>query len=183
MYILLFLSAYLPIYTSLIIFINLSVAITIHGDNMNKIKLAAICLIATMTTSVSFASNYQQLQHNKETVTAFYEAAINNKDFDAAEKYMGSYYKQHNPLAADGKEGFKKFIDYLHNTYPKSHSEIKRIIAEDDYVILHVHSIKIPDTRGQAIIDIFRLENGKIVEHWDAIQDVPEKSANENGMF
>ena len=150
---------------------------------MTKIKLAAICVIATLMPCTSFASNYQQLQHNKEVVTAFYEAAINNKNFSAAEKYMGAYYKQHNPMAEDGKEGFKKFIDYLHNTYPNSHSEIKRVMAEDDYVILHVHSIKIPNTRGQAIVDIFRLDNGKIVEHWDVIQDVPEKSANENGMF
>ncbi|VVC75349.1 hypothetical protein AQUSIP_06390 [Aquicella siphonis] len=150
---------------------------------MKKIKLATICVVTALMTSTSFASSYQKLQHNKEVVTAFYEAAINNKDFSAAEKYMGSYYKQHNPMAEDGKEGFKKFIDYLRNTYPNSHSEIKRIMAEGDYVILHVHSIKVPDARGQAIVDIFRLENEKIVEHWDVIQDVPEKSANENGMF
>jgi predicted SnoaL-like aldol condensation-catalyzing enzyme len=150
---------------------------------MNKIKLAAICIIIVLMTGTSFASNYQQLENNKEVVTAFYEAALNNKDFGAAEKYMGPYYKQHNPMAEDGKEGFKKFIDYLHNSFPDSHSEIKRIMAEGEYVILHVHSIKVPDTRGQAIVDIFRLENGKIVEHWDVIQEVPEKSANENGMF
>jgi len=150
---------------------------------MNKIKLGAICIITLLMTSASFASNNQQLQHNKDIVTAFYETAINNKDFAGAEKYMGPYYKQHNPMAEDGKEGFKKFIDYLRDTYPNSHSEIKRVMAEGDYVILHVHSIEVPDTRGQAIVDIFRLENGKIVEHWDVIQDVPEKSANENGMF
>jgi len=149
---------------------------------MNKIKLA-VYIFAAIMTSTSFGSNLQQLQYNKEVVAAFYEAGINNKDYAAAEKYMGSYYKQHNPMAEDGKEGFKKFIDYLRITYPNSHSEIKRIMAEDDYVILHVHSVKIPDTRGQAIVDIFRLENGKIVEHWDVIQDIPEKSANGNGMF
>ena len=150
---------------------------------MNKIKLIAICIMTALMTSTSFAASYQQPQDNKEVVTAFYEAAINNKDFAAAEKYMGPYYKQHNPTAEDGKEGFKKFINYLHDTYPDSHSEIKRVMAEGDYVILHVHSIKIPNTRGQAIVDIFRLENGKIVEHWDVIQAIPEKSANDNGMF
>lgn len=150
---------------------------------MNRIKLIVILMITALMASTSFALNYQQLQHNKEVVKAFYEAAINNKDYASAEQYMGSYYKQHNPMAEDGKEGFKKYIDYLRIAFPNSHSEIKRIMAEDDYVILHVHSIKVPDTRGQAIVDIFRLENGKIVEHWDVIQDVPEKSANENGMF
>jgi len=62
-------------------------------------------------------------------------------------------------------------------------SEIKRVFADGDYVILHVHSIREPGTRGRAIFDLFKLENGKIVEHWDAVQDIPEKSANENGMF
>lgn len=155
----------------------------INGDNMNKIQFSAICIISMLMTNTSFALNYQQLQHNKEVVVNFYDAAINKKDFNTAEKYMGLYYKQHNPMAEDGKDGFKKFIDYLRNTYPDSHSEIKRVMAEDDYVVLHVHSIKIPDTKGQAIVDIFKLENGKIVEHWDVIQDIPEKSANENGMF
>lgn len=150
---------------------------------MNTIKLAAIFIMTMLVTSTSFALNDQQLQHNKEVVRAFYEAALNNKDFSTAETYMGPYYKQHNPMAEDGKEGFKKFIDYLRSTYPHSHSDIKRIMAEDNYVILHVHSVKVPHTRGQAIVDIFRLEHGKIVEHWDVIQDVPEKAANENGMF
>jgi predicted SnoaL-like aldol condensation-catalyzing enzyme len=150
---------------------------------MKKLKLAFIPLMMTLLSAPSFATTTQQLQHNKEVVTAFYEAAINQKDFPAAEKYMGSYYKQHNPMAEDGKEGFKKFIDYLRSTYPNAHSDIKRVMAEEDYVILHVHSVTIPDTRGQAVVDIFRLENGKIVEHWDVIQDIPEKSANDNGMF
>lgn len=150
---------------------------------MNKIKLAIICIITTFMVSTSYASSYQQLQHNKEVVKAFYETAINKKDFSTAESYMGSYYKQHNPLAEDGKEGFKKYIDYLRSVYPDSYSDIKRVIAEDNYVTLHVHSVLIPGTRGRAIVDIFRLENGKIVEHWDVIQDIPEKSANENGMF
>ena len=148
-----------------------------------KLFKFAICLMMMFAVNSAFATNNLQLQHNKEVVTAFYEAGLNNKDFAAAEKYMGSYYKQHNPLAQDGKKGFKKYIDYLRATFPRSHSDIKRIFAEDDYVILHVQSIKVPETRGQAIVDIFRLENGKIVEHWDVIQDVPEKSANDNGMF
>lgn len=147
---------------------------------MKKIILA---LGIFAISNFAFAATNAELQHNKETVVAFYEAAINNKDFATAEQYMGSYYKQHNPQAADGKEGFKNFIQYLHDTFPQSHSEIKRVMAENDYVFLHVHSVKVPDSRGQAIVDIFRLENGKIVEHWDVIQDVPEKAANPNGMF
>jgi predicted SnoaL-like aldol condensation-catalyzing enzyme len=150
---------------------------------MKKMLLSATALSIALMTNAAFAANTQQLQHNKDTVVAFYDAALNNKDFAAAEKYMGSSYKQHNPSAADGKEGFKNFIQYMHDTFPNSHSEIKRVMAEDDYVILHVHSVKTPGTRGSAIVDIFRLDNGKIVEHWDVIQDIPEKSANDNSMF
>jgi len=123
------------------------------------------------------------LEANKKTVVAFYEKAINQKDFDAASKYLGSRYTQHNPVAADGPEGLKGFIGFLRSKFPDAKSEIKRVFAEGDYVILHVHAVREPGTRGRAIIDIFKLENGKIVEHWDVAQDIPEKAANANGMF
>ena len=123
------------------------------------------------------------LEANKKNVVAFYEKAINEKDFDAASKYLGSRYIQHNPTAPDGAEGLKGFIGFLKSKFPGSRSEIKRVFAEGDYVILHVHAVREPGTRGRAIVDIFRLENGKIVEHWDVAQDVPEKPANSNGMF
>ncbi len=123
------------------------------------------------------------LEGNKKKVVEFYEQAINKKDFEAASKHLGSRYIQHNPVAADGPEGLKGFIGFLRDKFPSSKSEIKRIFAEGDYVILHVHAVREPGTRGRAIIDIFRLENGKIVEHWDVAQDVPEKAANANGMF
>jgi predicted SnoaL-like aldol condensation-catalyzing enzyme len=125
----------------------------------------------------------QNLAANKKAVVEFYEKAINDKDFDAASRYLGSRYIQHNPVAADGPEGLKAFIGFLRSKFPNSKSEIKRVIAEGDYVVLHVHAVREPGTRGRAIIDIFRLENGKIVEHWDVAQDVPEKAANSNGMF
>jgi len=123
------------------------------------------------------------LEGNKKKVVEFYEQAINRKDFDAASKHLGARYIQHNPVAADGPEGLKGFIGFLRDKFPNSKSEIKRVFAEGDYVILHVHAVREPGTRGRAIIDIFRLENGRIVEHWDVAQDVPEKAANANGMF
>ena len=129
------------------------------------------------------AAHAQNLAANKKAVVEFYEKAINDKDFDAASKYLGSRYIQHNPVAADGAEGLKGFIGFLKSKFPQSKSEIKRVIAEGDLVVLHVHAVREPGTRGRAIIDIFRLENGKIVEHWDVAQDVPEKAANNNGMF
>ena len=120
---------------------------------------------------------------NKKAVIEFYDKALNQKDFDAAAKHFGPKYIQHNPGAPDGIEGFKAFIAMRKEKFPNAKSEIKRAFAEGDYVILHVHGVREPGERGVAIIDIFRLENGKIVEHWDVAQDVPEKAANDNGMF
>jgi predicted SnoaL-like aldol condensation-catalyzing enzyme len=123
------------------------------------------------------------LDANKKAVVEFYEAAINRKDFEAASKFFGPRYVQHNPNAPDGIEGFKAFLGFLREKFPESRSEIKRVWAEGDYVILHVHAVRAPGARGAAIVDIFKLENGKIVEHWDVIQEIPEKAANNNGMF
>lgn len=123
------------------------------------------------------------LETNKKVVLEFYDLIINRKDFAAAEPYIGSYYRQHNPLVAEGPEGLAAFIDWLKAEYPEAHSEVKRVFADGDHVILHVHSMRPPHPRGRAIIEIFRLEEGKIVEHWDTIQEIPESSANPNGMF
>ena len=123
------------------------------------------------------------LEANKKIVVDFYEKGLNQKDFDAAAKYFGTRYIQHNPSAPDGIEGFKRLVAFLKEKFPNSHSEIKRVIAEGDFVVLHVHSVREPGQRGRAIVDMFRLENGKIVEHWDVVQDIPEKPANDNTMF
>ncbi len=90
---------------------------------------------------------------------------------------------QHNPGAADGPEGLKAFLGFLREKFPDYHSDIKRAFADGDYVILHVHNIPTPGARGRAIMDIFKFENGKVVEHWDVAQDIPEKPRNNNTMF
>jgi len=125
-----------------------------------------------------------KLEMNKRTVLAFYEAGINNKDFDAASTFIGDRYVQHNPLIADGLDGFKAFIGYLRETFPQLRAEIRHIFAEGDFVIGHVHGVRVPGQRGSAIVDIFKLEDGKIIEHWDVMQPIPEDApANQNGMF
>ncbi len=124
-----------------------------------------------------------KLEMNKQTVLAFYEAGINNKDFDAASKFIGERYVQHNPLIADGIEGFSAFVSYLKETFPELRAEVKNVFAEGDFVVGHVHGVRVPGQRGSAIVDIFRLEDAKIVEHWDVMQPIPEDAVNENGMF
>jgi len=122
-------------------------------------------------------------ERNKGLVREFYEQAINRKDFASAEKYLGQRYVQHNQRAADGSEGLKAFIQFLRDKYPDARSEIKKVFADGDYVILHVHAVREPGARGAAVVDIFRLENGKIVEHWDVHEDIINDPSNRNGMF
>ena len=124
------------------------------------------------------------LERNKQFVAEFYDLIINQKDYARAKKYMGPRYKQHNPLVKDHPDGLREFIEFLKANAPEAHSEIIRSFAEGNYVTLHVHSLRQPNTRGRAIIEIFRLdENGLVDEHWDVIQEIPETSANPNGMF
>jgi predicted SnoaL-like aldol condensation-catalyzing enzyme len=144
---------------------------------------ACLAVVALLVARPALAADAKQMEENKKTVAAFYDAALNQKDFDDAAKYLGARYTQHNPVAADGPDGLKAFIAFLKDKFPNNRSEIKRIFADGDYVIVHVHAVREPGTRGNAIVDIFKLENGKVVEHWDVIQPVPEKAANDNGMF
>jgi predicted SnoaL-like aldol condensation-catalyzing enzyme len=105
------------------------------------------------------------------------------KPEDAAERYLVSTYRQHNPTVGTGREQFVNFAKGFVKQFPQLRFDFKRIIAEGDLVVVHSH-LKVNDKdRGTAVIDIFRLENGKIVEHWDVMQPLPEKSANDNTMF
>jgi len=149
---------------------------------MTRITLALAAALA-LTALAAGADAQTQQEANKKIVVDFYDKAINQKDFEAASKHLGSRYTQHNPNAADGPEGLKAFLQFLKEKFPNSRSEIKRVFAEGDYVIVHVHAVREPGTRGNAIVDIFKLENGKVVEHWDVVQPIPEKAANTNGMF
>lgn len=144
---------------------------------MLRALLAAAAVMASMPALAA------DIEANKKIVIDFYEKALNQKDFEGAARHFGPRYIQHNPAVPDGPDGLKRLVDFLKEKFPNSKSEIKRVIAEGDLVMLHVHSVRQPGERGRAIVDIFRVENGKIVEHWDVIQDVPEKSANTNTMF
>jgi predicted SnoaL-like aldol condensation-catalyzing enzyme len=125
----------------------------------------------------------QKVEANKGTVMDFYESAINHKGSEAPVTIIGGRYVQHNPLIADGIEGFRAFLSFVKTNYPNLRSEIKRVFADGDYVILHTHGVRMAGERGSAIMDIFKLEEGKIVEHWDVIQPIPESTINQNGMF
>jgi predicted SnoaL-like aldol condensation-catalyzing enzyme len=150
---------------------------------MVRMTLAVTAFALAVASPAAYAADAAQMEANKKTVAALYDAVLNQKDFEKASQYLGPRYTQHNPNAADGPEGLKGFIGFLKDKFPNNRSEIKRIFADGDYVIVHVHAVREPGTRGNAIIDIFKLENGKVVEHWDVVQPIPEKAANDNTMF
>lgn len=123
-------------------------------------------------------------EKNKKIVTEFYELAFNkHKPTEAAQKYIGSKYIQHNPNVPNGAAAFYEYFEGHFKKNPDSHVIIKRALADGDLVALHLHSKQNKKDLGRAIVDIFRLDNGKIVEHFDVVQAVPEKTANGNTMF
>ena len=124
------------------------------------------------------------IEHNKQIVRDFCEIAFNAKrPADAAEQFLGTEYIQHNPMAPDGPEAFVEFAGGFVAQAPSLSLEIKRIIAEGDFVVAHSLLKLAADDAGSAVADIFRLEGGRIVEHWDVIQPISETSVNDHPMF
>ncbi|HTI22518.1 MAG TPA: nuclear transport factor 2 family protein [Kutzneria sp.] len=120
---------------------------------------------------------------NTATVLAFYRQAFNDGEPELAAAHLGATYTQHNPQAPDGADGFIAYVHQMRGRFPELRVDVKRAIAEKDLVVTHTNMRLRPGDRGVAVADIWRLADGKIVEHWDVIQPVPDESANANTMF
>jgi predicted SnoaL-like aldol condensation-catalyzing enzyme len=144
-------------------------------------SLAAAATAVAGATPAQAADDVREA--NKRTVLAFYDAALNRSNIEEAAAYFGPHFIQHNPRSKDGIEGFRSLLQDVKKQFPGLRSDVKRVFADGDFVILHVHVKLQPEELGLAIVEIFRLEHGKIVEHWDVRQPIPETAANTNGMF
>ena len=124
------------------------------------------------------------LEQNKRNAQAFYDLMFNQcRPREAIELYAGDEYIQHNTEVADGKEAFIEYFESMAAEYPGKRTHFKRAFADGTHVILHCHQ-EWPDDLEYAGIDIFRFDDkGKIVEHWDVLQVIPETSKNDNTMF
>ncbi|UDF33025.1 UNVERIFIED_ORG: nuclear transport factor 2 family protein (plasmid) [Roseateles sp. XES5] len=124
-----------------------------------------------------------QEEANRKLVVEFYDLFFNKHETEKAAAVVADDYKQHNPQVPDGKTPFVSFFTGFFKDNPDSRARIVRSATDGDLVWIHVQSTNGAEDRGQAVVDIFRVTDGKIVEHWDVIQDVPEQAANENTMF
>ena len=128
---------------------------------------------------------------NKNNILAFYDVMLNqHKPVEAVNEYLVSTYIQHNPLIPDGAQALGEFFGRAVKDRPKLHVKVHKIIAIGDYVWAHVNFVNLysddPNDRGIAGVDVFRMDSdGRAVEHWDVLQQVPDPSsgANTNGMF
>ena len=125
----------------------------------------------------------QDLVKNKEHAISFYKMAYEGDPATAVARYVGDEYIQHNPMVGDGKAPFIAYFERMAKEYPDKRIDFVRAVAEGNLVALHTHQVW-PDHDEYVTMDFFRFDdNGKIVEHWDAMQQIPEKSENGNTMY
>ena len=120
---------------------------------------------------------------NRRLVENVYDYVLRPLDSSRVDEFFAPDYIQHNPMAATGAEGLKRFLDWARQGSPDAEHHVKRIFVDGDHVIAQVHVIINPGEAGNAVIDIFRIENGRVAEHWDAAQPISAGSANANGVF
>lgn len=131
-------------------------------------------------------TDLDKTEENKALVTEFYETYGLEKDADNCAKFLGETYIQHNPLVQDGPDHFLKFVRFRRKNYPEAKNMIKLTVAQGNLVGFHVHSVLTPGEPGRNLVDIFRVDNGKIVEHWDTIQNIEVLKfppINDNGLY
>ncbi|ENU8988187.1 ester cyclase [Salmonella enterica] len=156
---------------------------------MQKLTMGILLTAAIITTGSALAAHTDPARKlvaeeaNRKLVLEFYDQFFNRHETLEAANVVAKNYRQHNPEVPDGKAPFVNYFTDFFKDNPHFHARIIRSAVDGDLVWLHVHSVNGNKDHGQAVLDIFRVYEGKIVEHWDIIQNVPEKAANTNTMF
>jgi len=127
-------------------------------------------------------SRTAQEEANRRLVLDVYEHVLKPLDSSRVDEFFAPGYIQHNPLAETGADGLKRFLDWARTDSPDAEHHVKRVFVGGDHVIVHVHVVIKPGEPGNAVVDIFRVEAGRIAEHWDVAQPVATSSSNRNGM-
>jgi predicted SnoaL-like aldol condensation-catalyzing enzyme len=147
-----------------------------------KLMMALVLFVTVFAANAQTKRNFKQEEANKKMVTTFYQGLFGDKDYSVIDKYIAPDYIQHNPSLADGAESLKNAVQVWLKDVPKGKVDFQHIAADGDLVFLHVKTYG-PTGKITAIVDIFKVTGNRIVEHWDVIQEVPEKSANKHPMF
>jgi predicted SnoaL-like aldol condensation-catalyzing enzyme len=134
-------------------------------------------------TRNSASSRTPQEQHNLDHVLGMFREVLQPLNADQVDRYISPDYLQHSPMAAPGRDSLKAFLRMVRAASPRSSQKLLRAFVDGDHVILHYHVKKDPEDRGFVVMDIFRLTDGMVVEHWDCVQDVPAHSPNPISMF
>jgi predicted SnoaL-like aldol condensation-catalyzing enzyme len=134
-------------------------------------------------TSTRIPDSAAEGEANRQTVLAFYDAFFNKHDLSAADRYVAQDCKQHTPGLADGRHALQDAYADFFQHHPDAKVEVVRSIAQGNLVVLHVHVLPAPGDRGEAVVDIFRVADDKVVEHWSVSQPVPASAPNANGVF
>jgi len=142
----------------------------------------AILFAISVQNAFCQENNCEVAANNKKIVVEFYQKLFGDKDISVIDQYIVEDYIQHNPIAADGRQALKEIANKWIANQPKTQVDFQKVVADGDLVFLHIKT-KSFSGKDQSLVDIFRLKNGKIVEHWDIMQEVPEKSANPHPMF
>jgi predicted SnoaL-like aldol condensation-catalyzing enzyme len=148
-------------------------------------RLAIALVSATLALSFGVMAKDTLTTNPKgKMVVEFLDMVFNQKKVkEGFDKYTGPAYRQHNPFAADGAQPAIDFLGKYLADHKEYRYDIKHVYVDGDIVVVHSHVTRDASDRGSAVVDIFRIEKGKVVEHWDVIQPIPEKSANDNTMF
>lgn len=145
--------------------------------------LSAPIAYAQAQNQAACATSQAEAEKNRQIVLAFQEQFFNQHDLHAADRYVAENYVQHNPTVPDGRNALVETFTKVFERNPQAHSQIVRSAVDGDLVYVHIRSTLNPSDRGRAIVNIYRVSGGRIVEHWDVIQPVPEQAANTNTMF